>query len=129
VTLEGVATGETSVRLVPSAGNDEVFVYDEEGTGYNITDIDGATATVTVTRNESQSGPPAIVDGPGRPTDPDGDGLYEDVDGDGQMSIIDVVKFLDVFDTPAVESNQAAFDFDGNGRATILDVVALLNRL
>jgi PKD repeat protein len=123
VTIEGVAPGETAVRLAPSAGNDELLVFDEAGTGYTVTGSEAATVTV------AGDGPPPIGGTGDPPTDPDDDGLYEDVNGDGDVTIIDVAAFLDVYDTPTVESNLAAFDFDGNGRASIIDVATLLEQL
>jgi PKD repeat protein len=71
---------------------------------------------------------PAVV-GDAPPTDGDGDGVCEDVDGNGQFTILDVVAFLEAYDTATVESNTAAFDVDGNGQVTILDVVALLDQV
>jgi PKD repeat protein len=123
VTIAGVAPGETAVRLAPSADNDGLLVFDEAGTGYTVTGSDAASVTVAA------DGPPPIARTGDPPTDPDGDGLYEDIDGDGAVTVVDVAAFLDVFDTPVVESNLAAFDFDGNGRVSLVDVATLLRQL
>jgi hypothetical protein len=46
VTVEGQADGATGLSLVPSEGNDDVLVFDEEGTGYDVTGTTDATLTV-----------------------------------------------------------------------------------
>ena len=46
VTVEGQSHGETSLSLGAANGSDEVLLFDEEGTGYDVTDTIGATVTV-----------------------------------------------------------------------------------
>ena len=46
VTLQGHSDGLTGVRLEAAAGNDGVLVFDEGGTGYDVTDTDDATLSV-----------------------------------------------------------------------------------
>jgi len=53
VTVEGQADGETDLSLEAAAGNDGVLVFDEEGTGYDVTGTNDASLTV-----ESASEPP-----------------------------------------------------------------------
>jgi hypothetical protein len=64
VTVEGRAAGETGLAIEAAEGNDGVLVFDEDGTGYNVTGTNGADLTV--------GGEPTSS-----PSDDDGD------DGDG----------------------------------------------
>jgi len=46
VTLEGASAGSTGLSIEPAAGNSEVLVFDEDGTGYDVTGTNGATLDV-----------------------------------------------------------------------------------
>jgi hypothetical protein len=46
VTLEGASAGSTGLSIEPAAGNSEVLVFDEGGTGYDVTGTNGATLDV-----------------------------------------------------------------------------------
>jgi hypothetical protein len=61
------------------------------------------------------------------PGDVDGDDRVEDVNGDGQFTVLDVVAFLDTFDS--TNDDPARFDHTGDGAVTIHDVAALLDEV
>jgi hypothetical protein len=46
VTVEGVDDGTTDLSIGPANGNGEVLVFDESGTGYDVTGTNGATLEV-----------------------------------------------------------------------------------
>ncbi|MFC6939159.1 hypothetical protein ACFQE8_04175 [Salinirubellus sp. GCM10025818] len=46
VTVEGQSNGETDLSIAPAAGNGEVHLLNEEGTGYDVTGTTGATVSV-----------------------------------------------------------------------------------
>ncbi|MDS0279519.1 dockerin type I domain-containing protein [Halomicroarcula sp. S1AR25-4] len=46
VTVQGESAGTAGLTLAPSDGNDAVLVFDESGTGYDVTDTNGASVTV-----------------------------------------------------------------------------------
>ncbi|MBX0324347.1 hypothetical protein EGH21_15055 [Halomicroarcula sp. F13] len=46
VTVQGVSDGSTGIDLAAAPGNDGVLVFDEEGTGYDVTGTNDATLTV-----------------------------------------------------------------------------------
>jgi|AntRauTorcE11897_2_1112592.scaffolds.fasta_scaffold00010_123 PKD repeat protein len=46
VTVQGVSDGTTDVSLDPAAGNDAVLIFDETGTGYDVTGTNDATLSV-----------------------------------------------------------------------------------
>ncbi|MFC6943242.1 CARDB domain-containing protein, partial [Salinirubellus sp. GCM10025818] len=46
VTVEGQSIGDTSLSIVATEGNDEVLLFDEGGTGYDVTGTAGATLSV-----------------------------------------------------------------------------------
>lgn len=46
VTVEGRAHGETSLSFGAASSNENLFLFDEQGTGYDVTDTAGATVTV-----------------------------------------------------------------------------------
>jgi hypothetical protein len=59
VTLRGEGDGTTSVSLVSSQGNDGVILFDEDGTGYDVTGTNGASLTVGA--DETPTPEPAAV--------------------------------------------------------------------
>jgi hypothetical protein len=46
VTVEGQSNGDTDLSIAPAAGNGEVHLLNEEGTGYDVTGTTGATVSV-----------------------------------------------------------------------------------
>jgi hypothetical protein len=46
VTVEGAGEGTASLSIGPADGNSEVLLFDEGGTGYDVTDTNGATLEV-----------------------------------------------------------------------------------
>lgn len=63
------------------------------------------------------------------PQDLDSDGLYEDINGDGVFNLDDVLTFLRVFDTPAIQRNWWSFDFNNDGVVDWADVLRLQEML
>jgi PKD repeat protein len=121
--------GETDAR-----GRFVSHAFDARGTYVvraTVTDDRGRSTTTTTTVEVGGDGPAVGPLGGAAepPADPDGDGTYEDVDGSGSVDFLDVVLFLDVYRSPAVTDDAAAFDFDGSGGVSFLDVVALFERL
>ncbi|MFB6228800.1 MAG: Hvo_1808 family surface protein [Halobacteriales archaeon] len=111
ITLQGNASGTTAVNLGVSAlGN-------ETGNDYQVTNVDGATLTVTAVQ--------AIGNFDNAPTDPDGDGFHEDINGNGEVNVVDVQAMFVHRDDPAMTENPQLFDFSGNDEVDIVDVQAL----
>jgi hypothetical protein len=130
VTLRGTERGTTDVTIAPAEGNDAVLVFDENGSGYAVTSLNGASLTVgDGSGNPFPDGVPGVADRP--PTDSDGDGTFENVNGDGTFDFIDVIDLL-FADWDAINrdgAGRAALDFDDSGTVDFLDAVALLFEL
>ena len=78
VTVEGEAAGTTGISLLPRDDNDDVIVFDEEGTGYDLTGIDDARLTV---EEGSDGGNGGAAGGSG-----DNDGTDDSPDGSDSAS-------------------------------------------
>jgi hypothetical protein len=56
VTVQGLSDGSTGVSLEPAAGNSGVLIFDEGGTGYDVTDTNDAMLSVVGDEASSDSG-------------------------------------------------------------------------
>jgi PKD repeat protein len=127
VTVEAQSGGETDLSIVPSTGNSDVLVFDETGTGYDVTGTNGAT--ITVAGDTPTPTLPTVCPDCSAPTDPDGDGLYEDVNGNGEQDFDDIVVLFENLESAAVTENADAYDFNGNDEIDFDDVVTLYEQL
>jgi uncharacterized membrane protein len=101
VTLEGQAAGETDVSLGAAAGNDGVLVFDEAGTGYDVTGTTGATLTVEGDEPTPEPDPANFqvsnLGAPGSATQGDLIDVSAEVTNDGDETATKTVEFrLDV---------------------------------
>lgn len=90
-------------------------IEDNNGRPMRIRDVEAGTVSVV----------PGSVANETTPTDPDDDGRFEDVDGDGAVDRDDVQTLAANLTDPAVQGDQAAYDYNGNGRVDFADVVTL----
>ncbi|WP_226021758.1 cellulase family glycosylhydrolase [Halomicrobium salinisoli] len=88
-----------------------------------------ATTAVTVSDDDTISGPPSVGDADARPTDPDDDGRYEDLNGNGEVDYADVVLYFENMDQSAMTSATAAYDYNGNGELDFADLVDLFGQV
>lgn len=56
VTVRGVSDGSTDVRLEPTADQDAVLIFDESGSGYDVTDTNSAALSVEAGSNAIDGG-------------------------------------------------------------------------
>ena len=113
VTVEGVSDGTTEVSLEAAAGNDGVLIFDEIGTGYDVTGTNGATLSVTGDEPEPEPEPePANfqvsnLDAPQSATQGDAIDVSAEVTNDGEQEATQTVTF--------------GLDADGDGTLESLD--------
>ncbi|MDS0300841.1 PKD domain-containing protein [Halogeometricum sp. S1BR25-6] len=107
VSVQGVAEGETDLVL------DVETLGTESGEAYDVTEVDGATLTVSTL---------VVGDSAGPAIDADGDGVHEDVNGDGVVNVLDVQTLFAARNGPTTTQNPDAFDFNGDGQFDVLDV-------
>jgi hypothetical protein len=138
----GVATGTQTVALAVEGADQETtgvtlaggesttvslsWTATERGThavSVGSADTQDKTA-VWVGANESDLGPPAVVDGT-PPQDLDGDGVYRDLNGDGTVSLADVQLLFEHRTDMVIQDHAEFFDVDGDGTITLADVRAL----
>ncbi|WP_440006079.1 PKD domain-containing protein [Halomicrococcus sp. SG-WS-1] len=110
ITVQGTAEGESDLSLtVNSLGT-------ESGEKYAVTEVTGASITVSeLVVGDSQN--PA--------QDLDGDGVYEDVNGDGTVDVADVQTLWANRNGATVTGSPEAFDFNGDGTFDLLDIQTL----
>jgi PGF-CTERM protein len=82
VTVDGRAAGETGLSLEATEGDDGVIVFDEDGTGYDVTGTNGADLTVGGGPASSPSGDDDDDDDGG------GDGGGQSDDASGEVTIV-----------------------------------------
>jgi hypothetical protein len=97
VTLEGQAAGETDISLGAAAGNDGVLVFDEAGTGYDVTGTTGATLTVEGDEPTPEPDPANFqvsnLGAPGSATQGDLIDVSAEVTNDGDETATKTVEF------------------------------------
>jgi len=99
VTIEGISDGSTGIGLAAATGNDGVLIFDEIGTGYDVT---GASdATLNVAGDEPEPNPANFqVSNPNAPesaTQGDAIDISADIENTGEQTATQSVEFrLDV---------------------------------
>ena len=111
VTVRGVGDGSTGVTLESAAGNDAVLVFDEGGTGYDVTGTNGATLSVAGDDPEPSPEPADFqvsnLDAPDGATQGDAIDVAADVTNNGGEEATQTVAF--------------GLDTDGDGTLESLD--------
>ena len=130
VTVEGVAAGETGLSLESAAGNDGVLVFDEDGTGYDVTGTTGATLTV---EGDKPADPTDFqvsdLQAPGTVTQGDAIDVSATVTNDGDETATKTVEFRvdtdgdgDIADESAVASQEVELASGDSTTAEFTDV-------
>ncbi|WP_303645295.1 CARDB domain-containing protein, partial [Salinirubrum litoreum] len=130
VTVAGVAAGETDLSLEAAAGNDGVIVFDESGTGYDVTGTTGATLTV---EGEEPADPASFqvsnLQAPASVTQGDAIDVSATVTNDGGEAATKSVAFRvdtdgdgEIADESAVVSQDVQLDAGASTTVTFEDV-------
>ncbi len=95
VTVEGVSDGETDVSLEAAVGNDGVLIFDETGTGYDVTGTNDATLSVAGDEPEPEPADFQVsnLDAPDSATQGDAIDVSADVTNDGGEEATKSVAF------------------------------------
>ncbi|WP_435074550.1 CARDB domain-containing protein [Halorubrum sp. HHNYT27] len=95
VTVQGVSDGTTDVSLEPTAGNDAVLIFDETGTGYDVTGTNDAT--LSVEGDEPTPDPASFqvsnLNAPDTTTQGDAIDVAADISNDGEQAATQTVEF------------------------------------
>jgi hypothetical protein len=130
VTVEGQSAGETGLSLEAAAGNDGVIVFDESGTGYDVTGTTGATLTV---EGEQPADPASFqvsnLQAPASAQQGDTIDVSATVTNDGGESATKSVEFRvdtdgdgEISDESAVASQDVQLDAGASTTVTFADV-------
>ena len=111
ITVSADANGETDLTVAEDV---DIYVSDQQGTGYTVDSVSGATLTVGL--------PP--VAGDDSPTNMDDDVVLEDVNGDGSYNVGDAQALFANRNSDVVQNNVEHFDFNGDGIVNVGDVQA-----
>jgi len=93
VTLQGGEDGSTEVSLGPAAGNDGVLVFDEGGTGYDVTGTSGATLSVTAPSPEPADFQVSNLEAPDSATQGDSIDVSAEITNAGEETGTQTVEF------------------------------------
>jgi hypothetical protein len=101
VTVTGRAAGSTAVSLGPSGGEGEIGIYDEEGSGYDLSSATDATLSVDGGGPDDRSGSDDADGGRNAPSDGrSADPSDESADGDSEDGATAVPPSADGSSTP-----------------------------
>jgi len=126
VAVLGHSDGSTAVNLEAATGNDKVLVFDEGGTGYDVTDIDAATLRVGDTDSSGSSGNNQDSSAPSLPTENDDD--TQNINRDSNEDIVSDPRDESPSGTQNQDANQSSNSVSDSapGFGSALTVVALL---
>ena len=131
VTVDGLSEGSTAVSLAPAAGNSAVLLFDESGTGYDVTGTSGATLDVAADQTELAPANFEVSDlqAPATATQGDLIDVSATVENTGEEAATKAVEFRvdtdgdgSITDEAAVASNDVSLDAGDSTTVTFSEV-------